>query len=134
MSELFHLENGAIKEALFLASPNYNQRPKGAIIDMIVIHNISLPPREYSGAFDYVSDFFCNQLDFSLHPYFSKIADKKVSAHFYIRRNGTLKQYVLTDARAWHAGPSAFNGREECNDYSIGIELEGSDNEGFSEP
>ena len=133
MSELFLLKNGLIQYGQYLASPNYSQRPKGIVVDMIVIHNISLPPGEYAQTQDYVSDFFCNRLDVSLHPFFKEISTQAVSAHFYIRRNGALKQYVPTHERAWHAGPSFYQGRSECNDFSIGIELEGSDYEPFSD-
>ena len=106
-------------------SPNFDARPKVDVIDLLVIHNISLPP----GHFDnhYVIDFFCNRLDSCLHPYFEDIASLKVSAHFLITRPGEIVQFVSTDKRAWHAGKSSFQGREQCNDFSIGIELEGTD-------
>jgi N-acetyl-anhydromuramoyl-L-alanine amidase len=106
-------------------SPNFGQRPEGVAITLIVIHAISLPPDKFIG--NNVEQFFCNQLDVSADPYFSEISDLKVSAHFYIRRNGKIIQFVATEKRAWHAGESSWQGRANCNDYSIGIELEGSD-------
>jgi len=108
------------------ASPNFNQRPNGIEVDLLVIHNISLPPGEFSG--NYIEQFFTNCLDHSLHPFFNEIEGVKVSAHLLIRRDGTLIQFVPLNQRAWHAGQSSFHGRENCNDFSIGIELEGTDN------
>ena len=105
------------------ASPNFGPRPPGAQIDLIVIHSISLPPGEYGG--DEVQRLFANRLDWSLHPYFKRIEGMQVSAHFYIRRSGELWQFVSADDRAWHAGASCYRGRGNCNDDSIGIELEG---------
>ena len=105
------------------ASPNFGPRPAAAHIDLIVIHSISLPPGEYGG--DQVQRLFANQLDWSLHPYFRQIEGLQVSAHFYIRRTGELWQFVSADDRAWHAGGSCYRGRDNCNDDSIGIELEG---------
>jgi N-acetyl-anhydromuramoyl-L-alanine amidase len=107
-------------------SPNVNQRPLGQEINLLVIHNISLPPGEFGGGF--VTAFFCNQLDTSLHPYFKTIGDLKVSAHLFIDRMGCITQCVAFTERAWHAGVSVFNAVENCNDYSIGIEMEGCDN------
>ena len=100
-------------------------------IDLLVIHNISLPPGQYGG--DYIDDFFCNRLSAEAHPYFQEIAALQVSAHLLIRRDGVVHQYVPFDRKAWHAGRSLFCGRENCNDFSIGIELEGCDTEPFSE-
>jgi N-acetyl-anhydromuramoyl-L-alanine amidase len=105
------------------ASPNFGPRPSQAHIDLIVLHSISLPPGQYGGP--EVHQFFSNQLDWRTHPYFSQIRDMKVSAHFFIRRNGELWQLVSCDDRAWHAGTSSYRGRSNCNDDSIGIELEG---------
>ena len=109
-------------------SPNYNQRPDDEV-SLLVVHNISLPPQQYGGG--YVEDFFCNQLDTSAHPYFEEIADLKVSSHLFIRRDGRIVQFVPFNLRAWHAGLSCYSGRENCNDFSIGIELEGCDNEAY---
>ena len=111
-------------------SPNYNQRPAGQDINLLVVHNISLPPGEFGA--NHVADFFCNQLDSSLHAYFETIAHLTVSAHLFIDRMGTITQFASFAARAWHAGTSVFNGIENCNDYSIGIELEGSDNVAYT--
>lgn len=106
-------------------SPNFGSRPGGAEVSLIVIHNISLPPNEFGG--DWVARFFLNQLDPAAHPYFAEIAGQQVSAHFYVRRDGQIVQFVDCDRRAWHAGRSTWLGRENCNDYSVGIELEGAD-------
>jgi len=110
-------------------SPNYDARPNPQDISLLVIHNISLPP----GAFDgkYVEAFFQNRLDINAHPYFANIADMQVSAHLLIRRDGQAQQFVALNQRAWHAGVSCFAAREKCNDFSIGIELEGSDHIAF---
>lgn len=105
------------------ASPNFGPRPEGARIDLIVIHSISLPPGVYGGP--EVEQLFTNQLDWDAHPYFQQIRGMEVSAHFFIRRDGELVQFVDADARAWHAGSSCWRGRSNCNDDSIGIELEG---------
>ncbi len=106
-----------------LDSPNFGARPAGTQVDLIVVHSISLPPGEYSG--DQVQRLFTNTLDWEGHPYFKRIAGMQVSAHFYIRRDGQLWQFVSCDERAWHAGASSYRGRGECNDDSVGIELEG---------
>jgi len=92
---------------------------------MLVVHNISLPPEQFGGS--YIEDFFCNKLDCTIHPYFETIKGLQVSAHLLIRRDGSVVQFVPFDKRAWHAGRSEFKGQTECNDFSIGIELEGSD-------
>jgi AmpD protein len=110
-------------------SPNFDQRPDNADINLLVIHNISLPPEQFGK--NWILDFFSNKLNPSVHPYFESIASLKVSAHILIRRDGELIQLVSFNDRAWHAGASCYNGRECCNDYSIGIELEGSDNQPF---
>ncbi|GAA4352270.1 1,6-anhydro-N-acetylmuramyl-L-alanine amidase AmpD [Variovorax defluvii] len=112
-----------------LPSPNFGPRPAGAQIDLIVLHSISLPPGRYGG--DEVQQLFTNRLDWDAHPYFQSIRGLEVSAHFYVRRNGELWQFVSCDARAWHAGASAWRGRANCNDDSIGIELEGQEGEPF---
>ena len=106
-------------------SLNYNQRPDIDDISLLVIHNISLPPNEFGGG--YIEQFFCNKLDESLHPYFQQIVHLQVSAHMLITREGEFIQFVPFHERAWHAGQSSFGGRENCNDFAIGIELEGGD-------
>lgn len=111
-------------------SPNADERPAGAEVELLVIHNISLPPGEFGGP--WIDDLFLNRLDPAAHPYFAEIADLRVSAHLLVRRDGQLAQFVALDRRAWHAGQSAYCGRERCNDYSVGIELEGSDDMAFS--
>jgi AmpD protein len=110
-------------------SPNFGPRPEGTAIDLIVVHSISLPPGHYGG--DEVQRLFCNTLDWDAHPYFQSIRGLKVSAHFYVRRGGELWQFVSCDHRAWHAGASSHQGRDNCNDYAIGIELEGLEGESF---
>ena len=125
------IKDGLLSAAIWLASPNYNVRPKGSSINAIVVHNISLPPNEF-GACDtngthYVKALFTNQLDWDAHPYFQTIKGAEVSAHLFIERDGAITQFVNFNERAWHAGRSSYLGRPECNDYSIGIELEGSD-------
>jgi len=106
-------------------SPNQDDRPPGTIIDSIVIHNISLPPGEFGGG--HVSELFCNGLDKCAHPYFMEIGHLQVSAHLLIDRLGNCTQYVGFDRRAWHAGESSYRGRHRFNNFSIGIELEGTD-------
>ncbi len=120
---------GFVEVATQIASPNYDQRPENIPIDLIVIHNISLPPKEYGGAG--VMQLFTNTLNPDDHPYYAEIYTRKVSAHFFIRRDGELMQFVSTLQRAWHAGVSQWQQRERCNDFSIGIELEGCDDEAF---
>jgi N-acetyl-anhydromuramoyl-L-alanine amidase len=112
-------------------SPNFNLRPENIDIDLMVIHNISLPPGEFGGG--YVQRFFQNTLNVGVHPYFSTIAELKVSAHLFIERDGKVTQFVPFDARAWHAGNSSFAGVADCNNYSIGIELEGADDIPYSD-
>lgn len=106
-------------------SPHFNLRPNGTEIDLLVIHNISLPPGQF-GSND-ITDFFLGQLDVSKDPFFKQIEQLRVSAHCLVRRDGHIIQYVSFDQRAWHAGVSKFNGQENCNDFSIGIEMEGTD-------
>lgn len=122
-------EDGICDEAKFIASPNVDSRNLTDDISLIVIHNISLPPNQYGG--DGVIALFTNQLNPNEHPYYSEIAHLKVSSHFFIRRDGELIQFASCNDRAWHAGTSKWEGRERCNDFSIGIELEGSDVEAF---
>lgn len=114
---------GWYRHAQAIASPNFNQRPAGAQIDLLVIHSISLPPGEFGNG--QVEQLFTNRLDWDAHPYFQGIRGLQVSAHFFISRTGELRQFVSCDDRAWHAGASAYRGRGQCNDDSIGIELEG---------
>lgn len=118
-------ETGLFPDARWCPSPNFGSRPEGAAISLLVVHNISLPPEQFGGP--HIEHFFCNRLDPNAHPYFQTIASLTVSAHALIRRDGSVVQFVRCLDRAWHAGRSCFDGREECNDYSIGIELEGAD-------
>lgn len=118
-------ETGRLSGVRWSPSPNFGKRPENAHISLLVVHNISLPPGQFGG--DYIEQFFLNQLDPSLHPYFATIADLTVSAHALIRREGSVIQFVSLLDRAWHAGRSQFCGQDECNDYSVGIELEGTD-------
>lgn len=120
---------GWYRFARALASPNFGPRPAGARVDLIVVHSISLPPGKFGG--DEVQRLFTNTLDWNAHPYFKTIEGLKVSAHFYIARAGELWQFVGCDERAWHAGASHYRGRDECNDDSIGIELEGTETGAF---
>lgn len=125
------LNNGLIDTARFVASPNHDNRAAERSIELLVIHNISLPPQCYGGPG--VEQLFTNSLNPDEHPYYAEIAHLRVSSHFFIRRDGELVQFVNTDQRAWHAGVSVWNGQERCNDFSIGIELEGSDFEAFTD-
>ena len=121
-------QDGICPQAQFIESPNHDLREIDDI-NLIVIHNISLPPNNYGG--EGVIDLFTNQLNTNDHPYYAEIVHLKVSSHFFIRRDGSLIQFVPCTKRAWHAGISKWEGREKCNDFSIGIELEGSDFEAF---
>lgn len=120
-----NLESTLLNDVPFTPSPNCDERPENIDINLIVIHGISLPPDSF-GSQD-IDLFFTNQLDAAKHPYYQTIADLKVSAHLLIRRDGDMTQFVPFSKRAWHAGDSSFEGKNNCNDYSIGIELEGSD-------
>jgi N-acetyl-anhydromuramoyl-L-alanine amidase len=115
--------DGWLQRASRIASPNCGPRPDGAGVSLAVIHSISLPPGEYGG--DAIERLFTNRLDWDEHPYYARIRGLQVSAHFLVRRSGELQQFVSCDERAWHAGLSSWHGRAGCNDYSIGIELEG---------
>ena len=115
--------------ARHVASPNFGPRPDGTAVDLIVVHSISLPPGIYGG--DEVERLFTNRLDCDAHPYFDRLRGLEVSAHFFVRRDGEVVQFVGTNARAWHAGASCWRGRDNCNDFSIGIELEGLEGDGF---
>lgn len=119
---------GFAKNAQFIASPNFDARPENEVC-LIVIHNISLPPSQYGG--NGIVELFTNQLNPNEHPYYAEIYTRKVSSHFLIRRDGKLIQFVSCLSRAWHAGVSNWQERERCNDFSVGIELEGSDFEAF---
>ncbi|MGD2140236.1 MAG: 1,6-anhydro-N-acetylmuramyl-L-alanine amidase AmpD [Burkholderiales bacterium] len=122
---------GVLSAARQVVSPNCDERPPGSRIELIVIHNISLPPGCFQG--EAIAAFFTNCLDPAADPYFREIASLTVSAHFLIRRDGELVQFVPCRLRAWHAGASRWRGRDRCNDFSIGIELEGSDDIPFEE-
>ena len=129
MTNLIHftidIKTGLLAPALFLQSPHQDERPQNTEIDMVVIHNISLPPAQFgTGA---VEAFFCGQLNFTAHEYFATIAQLRVSAHLFIKRSGEVIQFVPFHKRAWHAGESFFAGKTRCNDFSVGIELEGTD-------
>ena len=126
-SPLWH--EGWYRHARVLVSPNCGPRPADALIDLIVVHSISLPPGEFENG--QVQQFFTNQLEWNAHPYFKSIEGLQVSAHFFITRSGALWQFVACHDRAWHAGASAYRGRNNCNDDSIGIELEGLEGGGF---
>jgi len=117
--------------ALKIASPNFDERPTGTPVELIVIHAISLPPGHFGGGA--VAQLFTNSLDFNAHPYFAEIQALRVSAHFFIQRGGQLVQFVSCNDRAWHAGVSCWKARERCNDFSIGIELEGDDDSNFED-
>ena len=123
---------GVLEGALQIPSPNCDERPEGAEVRLLVVHNISLPPGEFGG--DGIVGLFTNTLDFSAHPYYATLRGLEVSAHFLIRRDGTLIQLVACAKRAWHAGASSWRGRERCNDVSVGVELEGADDQAFTGP
>ena len=123
--------SGRVDAARYLASGNCDERPPGVAITLLVIHNISLPPGEFGG--DGIERLFTNALDYAAHPYYRTLSGVRVSTHFLIRRSGELLQFVPCTERAWHAGVSAWHGRSACNDFSIGIELEGADNLPFAD-
>ena len=127
----FLRSSGRFPGVRWCPSPNFGPRPDGSSISLLVVHNISLPPEQFGGP--HIENFFCNCLDTAVHPYFETIAELKVSAHALIRRDGSVIQFVSCLDRAWHAGRSSFQGKEECNDYSIGIELEGADDVPYTE-
>lgn len=124
-------ETGLIENVDYIASPNADARPADTDIDLVVIHSISLPPGEYGGP--WIEQLFTNQLPADVHPYFREIHQMKVSAHVLIRRDGHVQQFVPFHQRAWHAGKSCYQDRETCNDFSIGIELEGTDDSAFED-
>lgn len=125
-------KQGWLAGARRVESPNCDERPAGTEITLLVVHSISLPPGEYGG--DAIERLFTNRLDADAHPYFREIAGMKVSAHFLVRRDGEIVQFVPVRRRAWHAGASIWRGRAACNDFSVGIELEGTDDTAFAEP
>ncbi|MEK8090479.1 1,6-anhydro-N-acetylmuramyl-L-alanine amidase AmpD [Thermithiobacillus plumbiphilus] len=122
---------GWYSAARILPSPNFNARPPGVVVDLIVLHAISLPPGQFGGG--HIERFFQNRLEIPAHPYFAEIQHLQVSAHFLIDRAGCVTQFVSTEDRAWHAGVSCWSARENCNDFSVGIELEGSESVPFSD-
>ena len=122
--------DGLLAGARYIASPNCDERPAGAQASLLVLHSISLPPGEYGG--DGIERLFTNRLDPAAHPYFREIAGLKVSSHFLVRRDGELVQFVPAQLRAWHAGASSWRGRSRCNDFSVGVELEGTDDSDFT--
>ncbi len=123
---------GVCSGARFAPTMHCDDRPDDERVSLLVIHNISLPPGEFGGP--WIDDLFAGRLDSGAHPYFAEVASLRVSSHFLIRRDGELVQYVPCGMRAWHAGVSQWKGRERCNDFSIGIELEGADDVPFAEP
>jgi len=125
------ITNHILQQARQVASPNCGDRPDENDISLLVIHNISLPPGEFGGP--YIDDLFCNRLDCTVHPFFEEISSLQVSSHLLIDRAGNITQYVPFNRKAHHAGQSQFNGRLQCNDFSIGIELEGTDHEAFTD-
>lgn len=122
---IIDIDTGWIRGVRKVPSPNCDARPGDAALELIVVHGISLPPKEFGGR--WIDDLFVNQLDAAAHPYFATIAHLRVSAHVLIARDGLLTQYVSFDQRAWHAGESSWCGRAGCNDFAVGIELEGAD-------
>ena len=124
-------EHGVLNNVPKVLSPHCDERPEGVLPELIVIHGISLPPGEFGGA--WIDDLFLGRLDAAAHPYFAEIAHLRVSAHLLIRRDGGVTQYVPFHLRAWHAGVSSFAGRAGCNDFSMGIELEGTDEIPYTE-
>jgi AmpD protein len=121
--------DGLLEGVRYVASPNCDERPAGVEVSLLVLHSISLPPGEYGG--DAIERLFTNRLDPQAHPYFNEVFSLKVSAHFLVRRDGELVQFVPLGLRAWHAGASSWRGRARCNDFSAGIELEGTDDSAF---
>lgn len=124
-------DDGWVEGALRCPSGHFNERPAGEVVSLLVIHNISLPPGQFGGG--HVQAFFSGRLDPDGHPYFAEIAALRVSAHFLIERTGCLTQFVSCLDRAWHAGASQYGGRTDCNDFSVGVELEGTDDTPFTD-
>ena len=125
------IKNHRLQDINFLESPNFNDRPVDEDISLLVIHSISLPPKKYNT--DHIERFFLNYLDFTSHNFYKNIEGMKVSAHVLIKRNGEVIQFVPFNKRAWHAGVSSYKGKNDCNNFSIGIELEGSDDDIFED-
>ena len=134
---MFSISDGRLHPSRWCGSPNYDQRSQGDEVNLLVIHCISLPPQEFGGCdregISYIDRLFTNSLDPSEHEYFAQIAHLKVSAHLLVNRQGVITQYVNFDNKAWHAGKSSFLGKPNCNDFSIGIELEGWDNGSYTD-
>lgn len=122
---------GVWSKAAFIPSPNCDERPPNEPVTLLVVHNISLPPGEFGGGG--VVDLFLNRLDHQSHPYYAQLVGLRVSSHFLIRQTGEVIQFVAADRRAWHAGQSHWRGRDRCNDFSIGVELEGTDHQAFAD-
>jgi N-acetyl-anhydromuramoyl-L-alanine amidase len=127
---LIDADSGVLREARQVVSPNFDARPAGVKTDLIVVHGISLPPGKFGGP--WIDHLFTNTLPADVHPYFAEIQGLRVSSHLVIARKGKVTQYVKFTDRAWHAGKSSYRGREACNDFSIGIELEGTDTEPYT--
>ena len=125
------IKNHILQDIKFLKSPNFNERPNNIEINLLVIHSISLPPKKYNT--DHIEKFFMNELDFKLDDFYKEIDGLKVSSHVLIKRTGEIIQFVPFNKRAWHAGVSIYKGRDDCNDFSIGIELEGSEDDIFED-
>tara|TARA_B100000929_G_scaffold118478_1_gene93890 strand:- start:550 stop:1095 length:546 start_codon:yes stop_codon:yes gene_type:complete len=128
---LFTITNHRLDQAEFIESPNFSERPEGVDPSLIVVHNISLPPGRFGG--DFIKQFFVNSLNSELHPYFKEISDLRVSSHLLIERDGNIIQFVEFNKSAWHAGVSEYEGQKDCNDFSIGIELEGTDSDPYQD-
>ena len=126
-----NLESGLMRGARQIASPNHDSRPAGVQADLIVVHGISLPPGEYGGP--WIDRLFTNTLPADVHPYFAEIGTLRVSSHLVVMRDGEVTQYVRFTDRAWHAGKSIFEGRAACNDFSVGVELEGTDTQPYED-
>ena len=131
MEKQLHIKDGWLVSERRLLSPHFDQRPEPQDISLLIIHYISLPPEQFGGG--YIDDFFQGKLDAQVHPYFEEISALRVSAHCLIERTGQITQYVNFADRAWHAGLSCFEGRDKCNDFAIGIELEGSNEQPFTD-
>jgi AmpD protein len=125
-------DNGLMLGVRQIASPNYDARPPGVEADLIVVHGISLPPGEFGGP--WIDQLFTNTLPAEIHPYFAEVSSLRVSSHLVVQRDGAVTQYVSFTDRAWHAGTSFFQGREACNDFSVGVELEGTDTLEYEAP
>ena len=126
------IKNHILQDIKFLKSPNFNERPANTEINLLAIHSISLPPKKYNT--DHIEKFFMNELDFRLDDFYKEIVSLKVSSHLLIKRTGEIIQFVPFNHRAWHAGESTYQGRDDCNDFSIGIELEGTENSEYEKP